>query len=104
MDNQVLRAVNHMKYVSKKKPCSAKIFKYLQNNEASNYDYESLEIDIVELRNNRIIDETVKITNPIEKVLNFPEDDVDITSENSDTSCLTHNHRRLMNKMTEPLL
>ena len=40
------------------------------------------------LRNNEIIDETFKITNPIEQVLNFPEDDVDITSENSDISWL----------------
>ena len=44
--------------------------------------------EIAELRNNYIIDETFNITNPIEEVLNFPEDDVDITSENSDTSCL----------------
>ena len=42
-----------------------------------------------QLRNNEIIDQTFKITNPIEQVLNFPEDDVDITSENSDISCLS---------------
>ena len=88
MDNQVLRAINHIKCVSKKKPCTVKIFNYLQNNGASNSDYKSLENEISELRNNGIIDKTFKITNPIEEVLNFPEDDVDITSENSDTSCL----------------
>ena len=43
---------------------------------------------IAELRNNGIIDKTFKITNPIREVLNFPEDDVAITSENSDISCL----------------
>ena len=84
MDNQVLRAINHIKYVSKKKPSTLKIFNYLQNNGASNYNYESLENEIAELRNNGIIDETFKITNPIEEVLNFPEDEIDITSENSD--------------------
>ena len=88
MDNHVLRAINHIKHVSKKKPSTLKIFNYLQNNGASNYNYESLENEIAELRNNGIIDETFKITNPIEEVLNFPEDDVDITSENSDISCL----------------
>ena len=88
MDNQVLRAINHIKYVSKKKPSTLKIFNYLQNNGASNYNYESLENEIAELRNNGIIDETFKITNPIEDVFNFPEDDVDITSGNSDISCL----------------
>ena len=47
-----------------------------------------MENEIAELRNKGIIDETFKITNPIKEVLNFPEDDVDITSENSDISCL----------------
>ena len=88
MDNQVLRGISHIKYVSKKKPSALKISNYLQNNWTSNYNYESLENKITELRNNGIIDETFKITNPIEEVLNFPEDDVDITSENSDISCL----------------
>ena len=63
-------------------------WKYLQNNGTSNYNYESLENEIAELRNNGIIDETFEIANPIDEVLNFPEDDVDITSENSDISCL----------------
>ena len=88
IDNQILRVINHIKYVSKKKPCTLKIFNYQQNYEASHYDYESLENEITELRNNGIIDETFKIINPIEEVLNFPEDDVDIISENSDISCL----------------
>ena len=88
MDNHVLKATTHIQYVSKKKPSTLKIFNYLQNNGAFNYNYESLENEIAELRNNGIIDETFKITNPIEKVLNFPEDDVDITSENFDISCL----------------
>ena len=51
MDNQVFRAINHIKYVSKKKPCTVKIFNYLQNNGASNYNYELLENEIAELRN-----------------------------------------------------
>ena len=52
MDNQVLRAIDHIKYVSKKKPSSVKIVNYLQNNGALNYDYESFENEIAELRNN----------------------------------------------------
>ena len=88
MDNQVLRAISHIKYVSKKKLSTLKIFNYLQNNGTSNYNYESLENEIAELSNNGIIDKTFKITNPIEEVLKFPEDDVDIISENFDISCL----------------
>ena len=68
MDNQVLRATNHIKYVSKEKPSSLKIFNYLENNGASNYKYESFENEIAELRNNGIIDEKFNITNLIEEV------------------------------------
>ena len=88
IDNQVLRAISHIKYVSKKNPSALKIFNYLQNYRAFKYNYESLENEIAELRNNEIIDETFKIANPIEEVLNFPEDDVDMTLENSDNSSL----------------
>ena len=88
IDNQVLRAISHIKYVSKKNPSALKIFNYLQNYRAFKYNYESLENEIAELRNNEIIEETFKIANPIEEVLNFPEDDVDMTLENSDISSL----------------
>ena len=47
-----------------------------------------MENEVAELANNGIIDKTFKITNPIEEVLNFPEADVNITSQNSDISCL----------------
>ena len=60
MDNQVLTAINHAKYVSKKKSCTVKIFNYLQNIGASNYDYELLENEITDLRNNEIVEKTFK--------------------------------------------
>ena len=47
-----------------------------------------MENEVAELANNGIIDKTFKITNPIEEVSNFPEADVNITSQNSDISCL----------------
>ena len=88
MDNQVLRAINHIKYVSNKRPCTVKISNYLQKNVASNCDYEVLENAITESMNNGIVDETFKITNPIEEVSNYQQDDVDIIPENSDISCI----------------
>ena len=88
MDNEVLRGINHIKHVNNKKPSILKIFNYLQNNAASNYNYESFKNEIAELRNHGIIDETFKITIRIEEVLNFPEDDIDMTSQNSEISCL----------------
>ena len=105
MDNQVLRAISHIKYVRNKKPSTLKTFNYQQNNGASNYNYELLENEIAELRNNGVTDEIFKINNPIEEVLNFPEDGVDITSENSNISCLnTQLPQAAGKKMTQPPL
>lgn len=84
MDSQVLRAY---KVVSKKKLCTTKIFNHIKNNVASNYDYESLENEFTELKNNWIIDERFKIILS-KDVLNFLKDDVDITPEISDMSFL----------------
>ena len=42
MENQILKAINQIKYVSKKKHCPVKNFNYLQNNGALNYDYDSV--------------------------------------------------------------
>ena len=88
MDNQVLRTIDHTKNVSKNKISTLKIFNYLRNNGASNYNYKSFENETAELRNNWIIEGTFKITNPIEEVLIFPEDELAITSGISDISCL----------------
>ena len=72
MENQILKAINHIKYVSKKKHCSVKIFNYLQNNGASNYDYDSVVNKIQELMENGIIDHSYKIIDPVTEVLNLP--------------------------------
>ena len=85
LENQILKSINHIRYVSKKKPCTLKIFSYLQNNYASNYDYNSIEDKLNELKSNGIINDTYKIMNPIQEVMNFvTEDEVIIFSENSE--------------------
>ena len=85
MENQILIAINHIKYVSKKKPCTLKIFNYLQNNYALNQDYHSVEVKLNELKSNRIIGDSCKIKNPIQEVMNFTtEDEVIIYWENSE--------------------
>ena len=86
IENQILKAINHIKYISKKKPCTLKIFNYLQNNYASNYDYHSVEAKLNELKSNGIIiGDSYKIRNPIQEVMNFvTEDEVIIYSENSE--------------------
>ena len=71
-----------MKYVSKKKHCPVKIFNYLQNNGASNYDYDSVVKKIQELMVNGVIDQSYKIINLVTEGLNLtPDDEVDICSE-----------------------
>ena len=80
-----MKAINHIKYISKKKPCTLKIYNYLQNNYASNFDYHSAEAKLKELKGNGIIDDIYKIINPIQEVMNFvTEDEVTICSENAE--------------------
>ena len=77
--------INYIKYVSKKKHWPEKNFNYLQNNEASNYDYDSVINKIQELIESGVIDQSYKIINPVTKVLNLPfDDEVEICSEISD--------------------
>ena len=78
IENQILKAINH-----KKKPCTLKIFNYLQNNYASNYDYHSVEVKLNELKSNGIIDDSYKMINPIQEVMNFvTKNEMTICSEN----------------------
>ena len=87
MENHILKAIKHIKYVSKKKHCPVNIFEYLQNNGASNYDYDSVVKKIQELMENGVIDQSYKIINPATEVLNLPPDaEVEICSEISDSN------------------
>ena len=89
MENQILKAINHIKYVSKKKHCPVKIFNYLQNNGPSNYDYDSVVNKIQELMENGFINQNYKIIDPVTEVLNLPPDDeIEICSEISDSNDL----------------
>ena len=85
MENQILKAINHIKYVSKKKPCTLKKFNYLQNNYASNYDYHSVEDNLNKLKSSKIIDDSYKIKKPNPEVMNCAtENEAIIYSENSE--------------------
>ena len=84
IENQILKAINRIKYISKKR-CTLKIYNYLQNHYASNFDYHSVEAKLNELKASGIIDDSYKIINPIQEVMNFvTEDEVIICSENSE--------------------
>ena len=82
MENQILKAINHIKYVRKKIHCPLKIFNYLQNNGNSNYDYDSVVNKIQELMENGIVNQSYKIIDPVTEVLNLPPDDkIEICSQ-----------------------
>ena len=68
IEKQILKAINHIRYISKKKP-----------------DNHSVEDKLNEWKLNEIIDDSYKIINPIQEVMNFvTEDEVIIYSENSE--------------------
>ena len=56
------------------------MFNYLQNNGNFKYDFKCIENKLAELLYNNVIDDNFKISNPIEKVLNFhPSDNWTLT-------------------------
>ena len=55
MQNQILKTINHINYVSKKKHSLEKKFNYLENNGASNCDYDSVVNKIQELMENGLL-------------------------------------------------
>ena len=69
MENQTLTAINHTKYASKKKDGPVKICNYLQDNGATNYDYDSIVNKIQELMENWIINQSYKKL--IQKVVRY---------------------------------
>ena len=69
MENQVLKPMNRIKYVSKKKHCPVKIFNYLQNNGDSNYECDSVVKKIQELMVNGVFVQKYKIINPVLYIL-----------------------------------
>ena len=105
MENQILKAINHIKYVSKKKHCPVKIFNYLQNNGASNYDYDSVVNKIQELMENGIINQSYKIIDPVTEVLNLPPDDeIEICSEISGSNDLDSQPSQISSSNITPIV
>ena len=105
MRNHILKAINHIKHASKKKHCPVKIFNYLQNNGASNYDYDSVVNKIQKLMENGVIDQSYKIINPVTEVLNLPPDDeVEICSEILDSNDLDSQPSQLSSSNITPIV
>ena len=105
MENQILKAINHIKNVSKKKHCPVKIFNYLQNNGASNYDYDSVVNKIQELMENGIINQSYKIIDPVTELLNLPlDDEIEIFSEISGSNDLDSQPSQISSSNITPIV
>ena len=74
MKQQILKAINHVKYVSKKGVTISGIQRFLKKKSTTIFDETSLEEIICKMQQNGKIDGKFKIMNPIYKEKNLAED------------------------------
>ena len=73
MEQQILKAINHIKYVSKKGVTISGIQRFLKKKSTTTFDETSLGEIICEMQQNGKIDVKFKIMNPIYDDKNFAE-------------------------------
>ena len=104
-ENQIPKAINHIKYGSKKKHCPVKIFNCLQNNGASNYDHDSAANKTQELMENGSINQNYKIIDPVTEAPNLPPDDeIEIYSEISGSNDLDSQPSQISSSNITPIV
>ena len=81
MEQQMLRAVNHIKYVSKKGVTISSIQRFLKKISTTTFDETCVGEIICEMQQNGKIDGKFKIINPIYADKNFAEDPLEIHSK-----------------------
>ena len=76
MEQQILKAINHIKYVSKKGVTISRIQRFLKKKKKSTTTFDETSVGeiICEMQQNGKIDGKFKIINPIYDDKNFPED------------------------------
>ena len=98
MEQQILKAINHIKYVSKKGATISGIQKFLKKKSTTTFDETSLGEIISEMQQNGKIDGKFKIINPIHDDKNFAEDPLEfypeayIPEESVDTTLINSNN------------
>ena len=103
MEQQVLKAINHIKYVSKKGVTISGIQRFLKKKSTTTFDETSVGEIICEMQQNGKIDGKFKIINPIYDDKNFAEDPLEIhpktcndksyiSEESVDTASINSNH------------
>ena len=74
MEQQILKAIDHIKYVSKKGVTMSGIQRFLKTKSTTTFNETTLGEIICEMQQNAIIDSKFKIINPIYDDKNFAED------------------------------
>ena len=98
MEQQILKAINHIKYVSKKGVTISGIQRFLKKKSTTTFDETSLGEIICEMQQNGKIDGKFKIMNPIYDDKNFAEDPREIhpktfhPEESVDTTLINSNN------------
>lgn len=77
MENQILKAITHIKTVSKKRPDPEKVLHYCKKNSASDYDYQTIVEKIQEMITSNVIDQNYRILNSIRENENISQEDND---------------------------
>ena len=98
MEQQILKAINHIKYVSKKGVTISGIQRFLKKKSTTTFDETSLGEIICEMQQNGKIDGKFKIMNPIYDDNSFAEDSLEIhrktliPEESVDTTLMNSNN------------
>ena len=78
MEQQILKAINHIKYVSKKGVTISGIQRFLKKKSTTTFDETSVGEIICEMQQNGKIDSKFKIINPIYYDKSFAKDPLEI--------------------------
>ena len=98
MEQQILKTINHVKYVSKKGVTISAIQRFLEKKSTTTFDETSLGEIICEMQQNGKIDGKFKIMNPIYDDNSFAEDSLEIhrktliPEESVDTTLMNSNN------------
>ena len=75
MESEILKAITHIKTVSKKKPDPVQVFNYFQHNHASNYEYKTIVEKLQEMIIDGVIDKNYRVINTIKDTENLSQED-----------------------------
>ena len=76
MESQILSAISHIKYISKKRPTNERILSYLNKKEATNWDEKTAKEVLCSLRAKSLLNSSDIAESEENRISNFPTVDV----------------------------